>query len=216
MIDDWKYGPEAIYEVRFACEQCIWFDHGHPETAAPSITTFQLGCRPKSNSTLSCQLYSENGMKITSKIWDESLEPEIFELNFDRNGLQKIIVSDRMDPFFLDLIKAAVAQLNVAVDVFKIRKNHFEISENFFTGTCQTHYLFIAEKIPVNKQQQANEKPYKNLLIAESEPSKGNVKKLGRTRNLDKCHKRLDYFFPNMSPMQASPSEFEAKLVSTF
>ncbi|XP_043282774.1 uncharacterized protein [Venturia canescens] len=198
--DKWKYGPEAIYEVRFECAQCIWYEKGHPETAKSYNETMELSCRSKSITALSCQLNPSN-------------EAGVFELHFDRSGMKKIVVSSSIDDFILDLIRASVAQLNVAVDIFGLGKSQFEISENFFAGTCQSHY-FLRSEVNVTDNE-AREKPYSVYLPADMPPRNGEIKMMGRTRNIDKCRKRLDYFFSNLEPLHTTPSIFEPKLLSS-
>ena len=223
---DWKFGPEVIYDARVHSTA-----HNPIVNTITMDITMKLKCRPKSDTTLSCQ-FDKPKTVISKRIGDprESVGDDLakwpFELRFYEKGLKDIVVPSAIHPATLDMIRALVNQLNVGTDASFLSAEHAEFDENeqsAAAGLCNTHYIVTKNKqlheLDVQNKKNNN---YQMILIGPASASGRNdqkstavsMKEIKRTRNVNKCSDPIEYFFGNRELQREKPRSIDTKLVS--
>nr|XP_050867438.1 uncharacterized protein LOC127071801 [Vespula vulgaris] len=200
--DNWKingtyYQPEYTYFVNMNYEASA--ERNQPAIYKLNLTSV-MKCQAKDLNILSCSLEKKRSVLLDLKhdtYFDRiQTSKEMFEIRFDKYGVDSIRVSSKIDESEYSLIKLIVSQLNIGTDLRSHRSSLiFLDKENSTAGRCDT--LFSITQFPCKETNFtiADYKNYKMRTILYDFLSDTIV--LRKRRNLRKCER----------PTEVSPIE---------
>ncbi|XP_023290162.1 uncharacterized protein LOC105699708 isoform X2 [Orussus abietinus] len=178
-----------------------------------------LKCQPKGTSTLSCHLegpemtnlesYISEGTRVVTYESSETLDigEEAFEMNFDRNGVESLLVDKSVSPWTLGIIRLIAGQLHVGADLANRPDGVFEDREVGYAGDCATTFDITRYACDRVGSSESWEKPDFVLVLPDVVVPEGNVLEIEKTRHMDRCRYRSDYVFGSDRDFEADPDK---------
>ncbi|CAK9826141.1 hypothetical protein ANTRET_LOCUS4032 [Anthophora retusa] len=199
----WKYGPEYVFQVQVN------------STAIPAEGSYisirlnvasKLVCQPKSFHVLSCHFrdskansYATEGLDpwvqetpVSQVSRQEAYEinQDLFEIKFNKQGLDSLVVNENIQPRELDMIRVIVGQLNIGALFGRHDQSQFHLMENFTQGECVT--IFTVNRNAVGHSLHVKRNYVLEPLITLRD---GQVLQIRKIRNLHLCTHKVPYFF---------------------
>lgn len=161
-----------------------------------------LKCRPRDSDTLHCWFGTGNltMYRDSARVYESSHSlPQLpFEVNFDRWGIQNLVVSRHMLAEQLDKVRAFLSQINIGVEVLHQPDGTFTAIESSYNGQCET-------LVNVSREYHGNEdlegEDYEIVPMSGIRKEPGEVLVIEKTRNLKNCMDKRDFALLNdLSP----------------
>ncbi|KAL2731972.1 hypothetical protein V1478_004660 [Vespula squamosa] len=148
-VEKWKYGPEINYQVNLLTTV---INEGEDDRLRIDLNG-AMGCRSKNEDSILCRISTMkyhifdviNNVNETSDI----IVNKHFEIDFNENGIEKLVMENPIHFEHLKLIYNFVAQLNIGVNIGQHLKTTFSFvkKENFTLGECDTIFnISLKEK----------------------------------------------------------------------
>lgn len=199
-IDSLPHGPEYTYRVEITTI--------NKDGLAGARTRFfnvdsALKCRPRDPDTLNCRFeatnmaVSEDGLLRLAQetVEDLWIGEEPFEIRFQKNGIVDLLVSRNMQPWTVDMIRAIVNQLNIGVDLRGKSDGVYDVMERSFLGECRT-MIDLSHRV---SEDSWKDDKFEILPLAGLRKEPGEILRIEKTRDLNDCTRKEDYFLASMS-----------------
>lgn len=204
VVDEpWKYGPEYTFQVQVN------------STAIPEERTYgsvrlnvesKLICQPKQDVRLSCYFRDSKADSFVT----ESLDPDDpaipmsdvnrqeayemhedqFEVVFNDEGLDSLVVNENIQPQELDMIRVIVGQMDIGAILGNRNEETFELMENFTQGECVTTFK-VERKIIGRTLSMEHGYALESALGLRDDQ----LVEIQKIRNLHMCTHKVPYFF---------------------
>ena len=191
----WEYGPEYTFQVRVNSTAIP--EEGSYVSIQLNVTA-KLVCQPKGFYALSCHFRDS---EANSYVWLDGtpavpvnqeaygFNQDQFEIKFNEQGLESLVVNENIQPRELDMIRVIVDQLNIGVLVGKDGET-FVAVENFTMGECAT--AFTVDRNVIGYPSHKNRGYMLGTMFSVKD---GELVQIRKVRHLHMCTHKVPYFF---------------------
>lgn len=189
--DTWLHGPVNTYLVDFN----VTFPN-YPDNTKSIGFHAMLKCRPQGFDVLNCFLDNSRMAFKDSDMYkeDESYRiNELFLIKFDRRGVRHLMVSPRLTPWQLGVLRTIANQLNFGVDLLDKSNSTFNDIERSYIGECDS-FVNISREVRDIERPPGKEN-FEIISMAGFRKRHNEVVEIEKRRNLENCIHRNEYMF---------------------
>lgn len=159
-------------------------------TGIPAISRIacRLHCVPKKQGILSCSLKQGQGFDLSpgERNIVKNVTDQPIELSFNEAGINKIIVSENIPMYDLNILRIVIEQLHTGSDFKNIGDGTFSSIINSDIGRCNT-VIEISRFSACTRNTTVNKRRYKLKLLRELHRTADETVIINKKPNLNNC-----------------------------